>query len=153
LGYQKRKRPAHAQPSTIPAFTSKKRLSAKTPKLPFFSREPSEILLGRSFVVLVDAVFRETGNQAGPHKGESKMENTAKKGNAPTHNVVIGDNRQVGKQIVTYWTKVGAAWAHEDGKFFIRIRDGISVSGQIAVFPVEKKEEAGAPVEAEMVQG
>jgi hypothetical protein len=97
----------------------------------------------------VDAFFMETGNQAGPNKGESKMENTAKKGNAPTHNVVIGENRQSGREIVTYWTKVGAAWAHEDGKLFMRIRDGLSVSGQIALFPVKEKIEADAPVEAE----
>jgi hypothetical protein len=78
------------------------------------------------------------------------MENTAKKGNAPTHNVVVGENRQVGREIVTYWTKVGAAWAHEDGKLFIKIRDGLSVSGQIAVFPVkEEKTEADAPVVTE----
>ena len=73
------------------------------------------------------------------------MENTAKKGNVPTHNVVIGEDRQVGRKIVTYWTKVGAAWAHDDGKLFIRIRPGLSVSGQIAVFPIEaEKEEADA---------
>lgn len=78
------------------------------------------------------------------------MENTAKKGNAPTHNVVIGENRQVGRKIVTYWTKVGAAWAHEDGKFFIKIRDGLSVSGQIAVFPIEEKKQAEAPTETEV---
>jgi hypothetical protein len=106
----------------------------------------------------------ETGNQASPNKGESKMENTGKKGNAPTHNVVIGENRQVGRKILTYWTKVGAAWAHEDGKFFIRIRPGISVSGQIAVFPIEaendeadtagetvvQESEAPAPEEADL---
>jgi hypothetical protein len=72
------------------------------------------------------------------------MENTAKKGNAPTHNLVIGEDRQVGRKIVTYWTKVGVAWVHEDGKIFIRVRPGISVSGQIAAFPVEKKSEADA---------
>ena len=73
------------------------------------------------------------------------MENTAKKGNVPTHNVVIGEDRQVGRKIVTYWTKVGAGWAHEDGKLFIRIRLGLSVSGQIALFPIEsEKEEADA---------
>ena len=76
------------------------------------------------------------------------MENTAKKGNVPTHNVVIGEDRQVGRKIVTYWTKVGAGWAHEDGKLFIRIRPGLSVSGQIALFPIEaEKEEADAPGE------
>jgi hypothetical protein len=90
----------------------------------------------------------ETGNQAGPNKGETKMENTAKKGNVPTHNVVIGEDRQVGRKIVTYWTKVGAAWAHEDGKLFIRIRPGLSVSGQIALFPIEaEKEQAEAASE------
>lgn len=67
------------------------------------------------------------------------METTAKKGNAPTHNVAIGETRQVGREIVTYWTKVGAAWARDDGKLFIRIRDGLSVSGQIALFPVKEK--------------
>jgi hypothetical protein len=92
----------------------------------------------------------ETGNQASPNKGKSKMENTAKKGNAPTHNVVIGENRQVGREIVTYWTKVGAAWAHEDGKLFIKIRDGLSVSGQIAVFPIKEKGEADAAAETEL---
>ena len=72
------------------------------------------------------------------------MENTAKKGNAPTHNLVIGEDRQVGRKIVTYWTKVGAAWVHEDGNIFIRIRPGLSVSGQVAAFPIEKKTEAAA---------
>jgi hypothetical protein len=66
------------------------------------------------------------------------METTVKKGNAPTHNVAIGENRKVGREIVTYWTKVGAAWAHDDGKLFIRIRDGLAVSGQIALFPVKE---------------
>jgi hypothetical protein len=99
-----------------------------------------------------DAFFMETGNQAGPNEGESKMEKTAKKGNAPTHNVVIGENRQVGKQIVTYWTKVGSAWVHEDGNIFLRIRKGISVSGQIALFPPkEKAEEETAADEGEAV--
>ena len=77
------------------------------------------------------------------------MENTAKKGNAPTHNVVIGENRQVDRKIVTYWTKVGAAWSHEDGKLFIKIRDGLSVSGQFGLFPVKEKIEADAPVVTE----
>jgi hypothetical protein len=80
------------------------------------------------------------------------METTAKKGNAPTHNVVIGENRQVGREIVTYWTKVGAAWAHEDGKLFMRIRDGLSVSGQIALFPIKEKSEGDAAAETE-IQG
>ena len=75
------------------------------------------------------------------------METTAKKGNAPTHNVVIGENRQVGREIVTYWTKVGAAWAHADGKLFIRIRPGLSVSGQIALFPIKEKIQEDAPLE------
>jgi hypothetical protein len=92
-------------------------------------------------------LLQGNGNQAGPNKGESEMENTSKKGNAPTHNVVIGENRQVGREIVTYWTKVGAAWAHDDGKLFLRIRDGISVSGQIALFPVKDKIESDPPVE------
>lgn len=100
----------------------------------------------------MDAFFRETGNQAGPNEGESKMENTAKKANAPTHNVVIGENRQVGREIVTYWTKVGAAWLHEDGNIFLRIRPGISVSGQIALFPVKEKTKEAAPAEAEAVE-
>jgi len=91
----------------------------------------------------------ETGNQAVPNKGETKMENTAKKGNAPTHNVVIGENRQVDRKIVTYWTKVGAAWAHKEGKLFIKIRDGLSVSGQFGLFPVKEKIEADAPVVTE----
>jgi hypothetical protein len=95
-----------------------------------------------------DAFFMETGNQAGPNEGESKMENTAKKDNAPTHNVVIGENRQVGREIVTYWTKVGAAWLHEDGNIFLRIRPGISVTGQIALFPVKEKTEKAATDEA-----
>jgi hypothetical protein len=87
----------------------------------------------------------ETAFKPIPNEGETKMENTAKKGNVPTHNVVIGEDRQVGRKIVTYWTKVGAAWAHEDGKLFIRIRPGLSVSGQIAVFPIEaEKDEADA---------
>jgi hypothetical protein len=86
----------------------------------------------------------ETGNQAVPNKGESKMESTSKK---PTHNVVIGENRQVGREIVTYWTKVGAAWAHKEGKLFIKIRDGLSVSGQIALFPITEKIQEDAPLE------
>jgi hypothetical protein len=87
----------------------------------------------------------ETGNQAGPNEGESKMENTAKN---PTHNVVIGENRQVGREIVTYWTKVGAAWLHEDGNIYLRIRKGISISGQVALFTVKEKTKDGAAAEA-----
>ena len=77
------------------------------------------------------------------------MENTTKKNNAPTHNVVIGESRQVDRQIVTYWTKVGVAWAHDEGKLFVRMREGISVSGQFALFPAKDKVEADAPVETE----
>jgi hypothetical protein len=77
------------------------------------------------------------------------MESTTKKNNAPTHNVVIGESRQVDRQIVTYWTKVGVAWAHDEGKLFVRIREGISISGQFALFPVKDKVETDAPVETE----
>jgi hypothetical protein len=91
----------------------------------------------------------ETGNQASPNKGETKMENTAKKGNAPTHNLVIGEDRQVGRKIVTYWTKVGVAWVHADGNIFNKLTPGISVSGQFALFPIKKKSEAEAPAETE----
>jgi hypothetical protein len=141
----KTKTPRCTQPSTITAFTEKTAFSELL-NLPFFPqtfRDSSWQVVLRFGV----ALFMETGNQASPNKGETKMENTAKKGNAPTHNLVIGEDRQVGRKIVTYWTKVGAAWAHEDGKLFIRIRPGISVSGQIAVFPIEKKVEADAPGE------
>jgi len=31
------------------------------------------------------------------------------------------------------------AWVHEDGKIFQKIRPGISVSGNVALFPIEKK--------------
>jgi hypothetical protein len=75
------------------------------------------------------------------------MENTAKKGNAPTHNLVIGEDRQVGREIVTYWTKVGVAWVHADGNIFGRTRPGISISGQFALFPAKEKIKEDAPVE------
>jgi hypothetical protein len=92
----------------------------------------------------LERLIHGNGNQADPNEGETKMENTAKKGNAPTHNLVIGEDRQVGRKIVTYWTKVGVAWVHEDGKIFQKIRPGISVSGNVALFPIEKKAEADA---------
>jgi hypothetical protein len=130
------------QPSTITAFTPKKRLSSPSGDEPsrFLAANLPQFFLAGHFR-FDDAFFMETGNQADPNEGESKMENTAKKDNAPTHNVVIGENRQVGREIVTYWTKVGAAWLHEDGKVFLRIRKGISVTGQIALFPVKEKAE------------
>ena len=65
-----------------------------------------------------------------------------KKGYAPglTHNGVIGKStirRQEDRHLQD--EGAGLVKTHADGKFFIRIRRGISVSGQIAAFPVEEK--------------
>jgi hypothetical protein len=77
------------------------------------------------------------------------MENTTKKSNAPTHNVAVGESRQIDRKIVTYWTKVGVAWEHDEGKLFVRLREGISISGQFGIFPVKEKIDTEAPVETE----
>lgn len=51
------------------------------------------------------------------------------KGTAPTH--IAYQIREGGKQ--GYWTRIGAAWAHKDGKGFSIQLDCIPLDGRISL--------------------
>ena len=52
----------------------------------------------------------------------------------PSHRVYVTEDITEGKTVKTYWTKVGAAWPHKDGKgLTITISPGISVSGRVVL--------------------
>lgn len=68
----------------------------------------------------------------------------------PSHKVFVVENREEGEPITEenkpFWTRVGAAWPHKDGKGLnIQLAEGLAVSGRIVLreFTAEdaKKEE------------
>jgi hypothetical protein len=65
------------------------------------------------------------------------MKNTRK--NRPTHSVFVvegeGDN--------AFWTKIGAAWAHEDGDGFSITVTAMPLNGRLVVRTAKQAEEAG----------
>ena len=52
----------------------------------------------------------------------------------PSHRVYVTEDMPEGRNTKTYWTKVGAAWPHKDGKgLTVTMSPGISVSGRIVL--------------------
>ena len=73
---------------------------------------------------LVDPIFSATS------RSTIMAETHAK----PSHRVYVTEDITEGKAVKTYWTKVGAAWPHKDGKgLTITISPGISVSGRVVL--------------------
>jgi hypothetical protein len=76
--------------------------------------------------------FRNGRNGAAVSK-EAKMArketNSQTDGKAPTHGVFVveGDGKDA------YWTRIGAAWAHQDGEGFNVRLSALPVSGRLVV--------------------
>ena len=52
----------------------------------------------------------------------------------PSHRVYVTEDMPEGRNTKTYWTKVGAAWPHKDGKgLTVSISPGIAVNGRIVL--------------------
>jgi hypothetical protein len=67
---------------------------------------------------------------------------------APSHFAYVVEEYKSGKEIKSYWTKVGSVWKHDDGEgFTLRIRPGLAVSGPITVRPPLPEEAEGAQAE------
>lgn len=64
------------------------------------------------------------------------MSNTASK--KPSHNVYTV--REGGQDGTDYWTKIGVAFAHSDGKGFSVVLEAIPVNGKITIRTAESKE-------------
>ena len=70
--------------------------------------------------------------------GLSKAESSSESGSY-SESIAVGHSKAIGKGFSsgvtkTYWTKVGAAWPHKDGKgLTVSISPGISVSGRIVL--------------------
>jgi hypothetical protein len=59
--------------------------------------------------------------------------------NRPTHNVFVVE----GEGDSAFWTKVGAAWAHEDGKGFNVTLSCMPLNGRLTLREPKADEEAG----------
>ncbi|CVI17428.1 conserved hypothetical protein [Agrobacterium fabacearum CFBP 5771] len=55
----------------------------------------------------------------------------------PTHHVFVVD----GEGANAFWTKIGAAWQHADGKGFNMILNAIPLEGRVVVRSVKAAEE------------
>jgi hypothetical protein len=88
----------------------------------------------------VKASFRshKDGNSATFIK-ETNMNNTdtQTKGSAPTH---IAYQVREGKDGKKYWQRIGAAWAHKDGKGFSGQMDVLPPDGSFTLRVATKKE-------------
>lgn len=62
--------------------------------------------------------------------------------NSPTHSVfLVKDLPSAGEEKKGFWTKIGAAWEHKDGKGLNIILDAVPVDGRLVVRKREEKEE------------
>jgi hypothetical protein len=59
--------------------------------------------------------------------------------NRPTHNVFSVE----GEGETAFWTKIGAAWAHDDGKGFSITLSCLPVNGRLTLREPKNDEEAG----------
>ncbi len=52
----------------------------------------------------------------------------------PSHRAYVTEDVTEGKRQKTFWTKVGAAWPHKDGKgLTVSVSPGISISGRLVL--------------------
>lgn len=67
---------------------------------------------------------------------QTSAESAQTSSNAPTH---IAFQVREGKQGKDFWTRIGSAWAHKDGKGFSVQLDAIPVDGRISLRVPEEK--------------
>lgn len=60
--------------------------------------------------------------------------------NRPSHTVYMVDDE--GRK--PFWTKIGAAWAHEDGEGYNLQLAALPISGRLVIRKAKPKEETGA---------
>jgi hypothetical protein len=66
----------------------------------------------------------------------SNTDTTNTKANAPTHTAYqVSDGKDKG-----YWTRIGAAWAHKDGKGFSIQLECLPLDGRISLREISEKQ-------------
>lgn len=55
-------------------------------------------------------------------------------GERPSHKAFVVEDREEGSEEKPFWTRVGSAWPHKDGKGLnIQIASGVAVSGRVVL--------------------
>ena len=69
--------------------------------------------------------------------------------NKPTHFVYTVTEREAnaGEENRDFWTKIGAAWPHKDGKGFTVSLEAMSLNGRLVLREPEEREEKETEVE------
>lgn len=67
----------------------------------------------------------------------SKTTNTTARSNVPTYGVFVVE----GEGEAAFWTKIGAAWSHGDGKGFNLTLSAVPLSGRLVLREKTEKEE------------
>ena len=65
---------------------------------------------------------------------QSKQRRRAMSGERPSHKAFVVEDREEGSEEKPFWTRVGSAWPHKDGKGLnIQIASGVAVSGRVVL--------------------
>ena len=67
-----------------------------------------------------------------PH-GSVRSSNGMSDNQKPTHKVFVVEDRGEGEEGDAFWTRVGSAWAHKDGKGFNVVLSALPVNGRLVL--------------------
>ena len=63
-------------------------------------------------------------------------------GERPSHKVFVVEDRQEGDDKDAFWTRVGSAWPHKDGKGLnMQLASGVAVSGRVVLREYTQEDE------------
>ncbi len=61
----------------------------------------------------------------------------------PTHKVFVVEERGEGNDADAFWTRVGSAWAHKDGKGFNVVLSALPVNGRLVLRTFTEEDDKG----------
>jgi hypothetical protein len=69
-----------------------------------------------------------------PVNQQSQRRSTSMSGERPSHKAFVVEDRDEDSEEKPFWTRVGSAWPHKDGKGLnIQIASGVAISGRLVL--------------------
>ena len=78
-----------------------------------------------------------------PH-GSARSSAVMSDNQKPTHKVFVVEERGEGDDADAFWTRVGSAWAHKDGKGFNVVLSALPVNGRLVLRTFTEDDDKGA---------
>jgi hypothetical protein len=83
---------------------------------------------------LIASWFAPAGGNSINQRTQQRRSRKMSEGQRPSHKVFVVEDRAEGDERDAFWTRVGSAWPHKDGKGLnLQLATGVAVSGRVVL--------------------